>query len=143
LLGVNIPPTPPQVLRLLARNQRAGIGFIKLGARGIGPAMKAFNRGDDGGGLRIFMAAVAGKKRVASIPEETFQAFVGNVGPFKAQLRAGFPEFSAEHGKAAARCAGLLTTTTARASRTRREPLSADNFARLHRDVEVDAASRR
>src|SRR5215207_4301531 len=93
LLGVNIPPTPAQVLRLLARNPRAGIGFIKLGTRGIRPAMKAFDRGDDEGGLRIFMAAVAGKERVAAIPEETFQTFVGNVGPLKAQLRAGFPRF--------------------------------------------------
>ena len=33
LLGVNIPPTPSQVLRLLARNPRAGLGFIKFGAR--------------------------------------------------------------------------------------------------------------
>ena len=93
LLGVNIPPTPPQVLRLLARNPRAGIGFIKFGARGVRPAMKAFDRGDDEGGLRVFMTAVAGKERVAAIPEETFQTFVGNVGPFKAQLRAGFPRF--------------------------------------------------
>ena len=93
LLGVNIPPTPFQVLRLLARNPRAGIGFLKFGARGVGPAMRAFNRGDDERGLRIFMAAVAGKKRVAAIPDETFQSFVGNVGPFKAQLRAGFPDF--------------------------------------------------
>jgi hypothetical protein len=81
------------VLRLLARNPRAGIGFIKFGARGVGPAMKAFNRGDDERGLRVFVAAVAGKERVAAIPEETFQAFVGNVGPFKAPLRAGFPQF--------------------------------------------------
>ena len=93
VLGVNIPPTPPQVLRLLARNPRAGIGFIKFGARGVGPAMKAFNRGDDEGGLRVFMTAVAGKERVAAIPEETFQEFVGNAAPFKAQLRAGFPPF--------------------------------------------------
>jgi non-heme chloroperoxidase len=91
LLGVNIPPTPAQVLRLLARDPRAGIGFIKFGARGVRPAMKAFDRGDDEGGLRVFITAVVGKERVASIPEATFQAFVGNVGPFKAQLRAGFP----------------------------------------------------
>ncbi|MFN2417718.1 MAG: alpha/beta fold hydrolase [Candidatus Limnocylindria bacterium] len=39
LLGVNIPPTPPQVLKLLARNPRAAIGFIKFGAKGIGPAL--------------------------------------------------------------------------------------------------------
>ena len=94
LLGVNIPPTPPQVLRLMARHPRAGIGFIKFGAKGVRPAMKAFDRGDDEGGLRIFMTAVAGKQRVASIPDETFQTFVGNVAPFKAQLRAGFPPLS-------------------------------------------------
>jgi pimeloyl-ACP methyl ester carboxylesterase len=93
LLGVNIPPTPREVLKLLARNPRAGIGFIKLGARGIGPAMKAFDRGDDERGLRVFMTAVAGKERVAALPEETFQSFLGNLGPFKAQLRAGFPPF--------------------------------------------------
>src|SRR6266540_3265491 len=99
LLGVNIPPTPRQVLRLLARNPRAGIGFIKFGARGVGPAMKAFDRGDDEHGLRVFMTAVAGKDRVAAIPEETFQTFVGNVGPFKAQLRAGFPQFGEDDAR--------------------------------------------
>ena len=45
------------------------------------------------------MAAAAGKKRVASIPYETFLAFVNNVGPFKAQLRAGFPEFSEDDAR--------------------------------------------
>ena len=99
LLGVNIPPTPPQVLKLLARNPRAGTGFIKLGARGIGPAMKAFDRGDDERGLRVFMTAVAGKERVASLPEDKFQSFVGNLGPFKAQLRAGFPPFGEDDAR--------------------------------------------
>lgn len=99
LLGVNIPPTPSQVLKLLARNPKVGIGFIKFGARGVGPAMRAFDRGDDEGGLRIFMTAVVGKQRVASIPGETFQAFVGNVGPFKAQLRAGLPRFGEDEAR--------------------------------------------
>lgn len=105
LLGVNIPPTPLQLLRLLARNPRVGIGFIKFGARGIGPAMRAFNRGDDERGLRVFMAAVAGKERLAAVPDEMFQEFVGNVGPFKAQLRAGFPHF----GEDEARSIGVST----------------------------------
>ena len=61
--------------------------------------MKAFNRGDDEGGLRVFMTAVAGKERLAAIPEETFQKFVGNVRPFKAQLRAGFPHFGEEDAR--------------------------------------------
>ena len=99
LLGVNIPPTPLQVLRLLARNPTAGIGFIKFGARGIAPAMRAFDRGDDERGLRVFMVAVAGKERVAAIPDEVFREFVGNVGPFKAQLRAGFPPFDEDEAR--------------------------------------------
>lgn len=111
LLGVNIPPTPSQVVRLLARNPRAGIGFIKFGARGVRPAMKAFDRGDDEGGLRVFMTAVVGKERVASIPAETFQAFVGNVGPFKAQLRAGFPRFGEDDARSI-RVSTLLVSGT-------------------------------
>jgi pimeloyl-ACP methyl ester carboxylesterase len=109
LLGVNIPPAPPQVLRLLARNPRAAIGFIKLGARGVGPAMKAFDRGDDGRGLRTFMTAVAGKERVEALPDETFQRFLGNLGPFKAQLRAGFPLFGDDDARSI-RVATLLVS---------------------------------
>ena len=99
LLGVNIPPKPLRVLRLLARNPTAGIGFVKFGARGIAPAMRAFNRGDDERGLRVFMAAVAGKERVADIPDEKFREFVGNVGPLKAQLRAGFPPLDEDEAR--------------------------------------------
>jgi pimeloyl-ACP methyl ester carboxylesterase len=99
LLGVNIPPMPREVLRLLVRKPRVGLAFLMLGARGIGPAMTAFNRGDDEGGLRVFMAAVAGKERVAAIPDDTFRSFVDNVGPFKAQLRAGFPKFSEDDAR--------------------------------------------
>ena len=109
LLGVSIPPRPSQLLRLLARNPRAGIGFIKFGARGIRPAMNAFDRGDDEGGLRVFMAAVAGEARAASFPDDRFQAFVGNVGPFKAQLRAGFPDFG-EHDAGSIRVPTLLVS---------------------------------
>src|SRR5829696_10290361 len=47
LLGVNIPPTPPQVLRLLFRNRRAALALIRMGAKGMRPAIKAFERGDD------------------------------------------------------------------------------------------------
>jgi pimeloyl-ACP methyl ester carboxylesterase len=99
LLGVDIPPTTRQLLRLLTRNPRVGVGFLKFGARGIRPAMRAFDRGDDEAGLRIFMAAAAGKDRVAAVPDEMFQAFVGNVGPLKAQLRAGFPHFSEDQAR--------------------------------------------
>jgi pimeloyl-ACP methyl ester carboxylesterase len=61
--------------------------------------MKAFDRGDDERALRVFMTAAAGRKRVAAIPVETFRTFVGNAGPFKAQLRAGFPPFTEDDAR--------------------------------------------
>lgn len=100
LLGVNIPPRPTQVIRLLIRHPRAGIGFIRFGVKGAGPAMKAFERGDDAGALRIFMAANVGDAVVDAIPEPVFQRFVDNVGPLKAQIKAGFPPFDARDARA-------------------------------------------
>ena len=47
LLGVNIPPTPSQVIRLLFRNRRAALALIRMGSNGVRPAIKAFERGDD------------------------------------------------------------------------------------------------
>jgi pimeloyl-ACP methyl ester carboxylesterase len=95
LLGVSIPPRPAQVIKLLIRHPRAGIGFIKFGAKGMGPAVKAFERGDDAGALRVFMAANTSDAVVEGIPEAMFQRFVDNAGPLKAQIKAGFPPFAA------------------------------------------------
>jgi pimeloyl-ACP methyl ester carboxylesterase len=100
LLGVSIPPRPAQVIKLLIRHPRAGIGFIKFGARGIGPAIKAFERGDDAGALRVFMAANTSDAVVEGIPEAMFQRFVDNAGPLKAQIKAGFPPFAESDARA-------------------------------------------
>jgi pimeloyl-ACP methyl ester carboxylesterase len=95
LLGVSIPPRPVQVIKLLARHPRAGIGFIKFGARGVRPAIKAFDSGDDAAALRAFMTANTSPAVVAGIPDAMFQRFLDNAGPLKAQLKAGFPAFGA------------------------------------------------
>ena len=100
LLGVNIPPRPAQVIKLLIRHPRAGVGFIKFGTKGIRPAITAFRRGDDTAALRAFMAANTSDAVVDGIPEAMFQRFVDNVGPLKAQLKAGFPPFSAADARA-------------------------------------------
>lgn len=100
LLGVSIPPRPAQVVKLLIRRPRAGLGFIKFGAKGIGPAIKAFERGDDAGALRVFMAANTSDAAVERIPEAVFQRFVDNAGPLKAQIKAGFPPFAAAEARA-------------------------------------------
>ena len=100
VLGVNIPPRPPQILRLFLHNPRAGAAFIKFGAKGVRPAMKAFARGDDEQAVRVFVTANAGSDGFAAIPQEQLQRFLENVGPLKAQLRAGFPTFGPNDAKA-------------------------------------------
>ena len=100
LLGVSIPPRPAQVIKLLIRHPRVGIGFIKFGARGVRPAIKAFERGDDERALRIFMAANTSRAVVEGIPEAIFQRFADNAGPLKAQIKAGFPPFTASDARA-------------------------------------------
>ncbi len=99
LLGVDIPPRPAQVLTLAIRHPRAGLGFLTFGATGIRPATKAFERGDDAAGLRAFLAANTSAAVMAGMPEAVFQRFLDNVGPLKAQLRAGFPPFRASDAR--------------------------------------------
>jgi pimeloyl-ACP methyl ester carboxylesterase len=100
LLGVSLPPRPAQVIKLLTRHPRAGIGFIKFGAKGVRPAIKAFQRGDDAAALRAFIAANTSDAAVEAIPEAMLQRFVDNAGPLKAQLKAGFPPFAASDARA-------------------------------------------
>jgi len=100
VLGVNIPPRPAQVLRLFLHNPRAGAAFVKFGAKGVRPATKAFARGDDEEAVRIFVTANAGADGFAAIPHDQLQRFLENVGPLKAQLRAGFPVFGPDEAKA-------------------------------------------
>jgi pimeloyl-ACP methyl ester carboxylesterase len=100
LLGVSIPPRPAQVIKLLARHPRAGAGFIKFGAKGVRPAIKAFDRGDDAAAVRAFMAANTSDTAVDGIPEAMFQRFTDNAGPLQAQLKAGFPPFTAADARA-------------------------------------------
>lgn len=94
LLGVNIPPRPVDLVKLLVRHPHAGIAFIKFGAQGVRPAMRAFERDDDAAGLRIFMAANTSTAAVDQIPAPVFDRLLANVGPLKAQLKAGFPTFT-------------------------------------------------
>ena len=94
VLGVSVPPKLHQILRLLVRSPRTAMAVIKFGARGIGPASRAFKRGNDEQGLQAFTAAVLGRKAAANLTEFMRQQIRDNVKPFKARLRAGFPPFS-------------------------------------------------
>ena len=54
----------------------------------------AFERGDDARGLRSFIAANTSEQVLTTLPEQKFERMLENVGPLKAQIKAGFPEFS-------------------------------------------------
>lgn len=71
--------------------------MIKFGAKGLGPATRAFERGDDEEGLRTFLTAVIGKETVAGWTDEQFQRARDNLGAFKAVLAAGMPSFGQKH----------------------------------------------
>ncbi len=109
LLGVNVPPKPAQILRLLARDPRSAIAVIRFGARGIGPAMRAFERGDDERGVRTFVTAVLGRETIATWTDAQHQRALDNVGAFKAVLRAGQPKFS-QHDARRIQVPALLVT---------------------------------
>jgi pimeloyl-ACP methyl ester carboxylesterase len=90
LLGLSVPPTPREILRLLMRDPKTAIDVIKFGAKGIGPATRHFEHGDDERGLESFVTAVLGREDVVNLTEDMRQQIHDNVSPFKAQLRAGF-----------------------------------------------------
>lgn len=109
LLGVDVPPKPLQILRLLARDPRSAVAVMQFGARGIGPAVRAFERGDDEGGVMTFVTAVLGGETIARWTDADRQRALDNVGAFKAVLRAGLPRFN-EHDAREIRVPALLVT---------------------------------
>jgi pimeloyl-ACP methyl ester carboxylesterase len=132
LLGVNIPPKASQFLRLLATRPRTAAAFIRLGAQGIRPAARAFKRGDDEEGLRIFMTANLSREAFANMPPDRFRIALDNVAPLKAQIRAGFPAFSAQDARST-----LVRTLLVSGERSNRAIRSTtDELERLLPDAE-------
>lgn len=99
LLGVAVPPRPRQLVRLLLRDPRAGIAVIRFGAKGIGPTMRAFERGDDERAVESFVTAALGRGDAANLSADMQHQIRDNVAPFKAQLRTGFPAFDEDDAR--------------------------------------------
>ncbi len=99
LLGVNVPPRPSQLIRLFFRNRRAALALIRMGAKGMRPAINAFERGDDALAVKTFLSANKGTATFWPTDDLLAQMVV-NAGPLKAQLRSGFPEFSEDDARA-------------------------------------------
>lgn len=93
VLGLDVPPKPPQLLRLFLRDPRTAFDVAKFGARGIRPTARAFKRDEDERGFKTFITAAIGSETIAGWSDERMQQARGNVGAFKAVLRAGMPPF--------------------------------------------------
>jgi pimeloyl-ACP methyl ester carboxylesterase len=90
-----MPPRPGQLAGLLLRRPRAAVAVIRLGALAMGPAEKAFRRGDDEAAIRAFGHGVLGKRRFRALSDERYRQIWENRGPDRAQiLGAGFPSLA-------------------------------------------------
>jgi len=95
-LWVSAQPRPAELLALLAGRPRSFITLMRLFATGIGPAVKAFRRGDMETGLRVFATALEGRETFARRAARPGGPMRANVKVLAASLLgAGFPSFSA------------------------------------------------
>jgi pimeloyl-ACP methyl ester carboxylesterase len=90
-LFVSNVPTPAQILKLLVTRPRTAAAIIKLGATGIGPATKAFQRGEVEAGARAFGDAIFGKGAYDHFPPLRKEQVRDNLLNMKAEfLGSGF-----------------------------------------------------
>jgi len=94
-LFVSTPPRPSELLRTLLRRPRTAAAIVRFGISAVGPAQKAYLRGDDEAGFEAFARGVLGSEAFARLsPERRAQAW-DNVAVDKAQLLGeGFPPLS-------------------------------------------------
>lgn len=91
-LFVSSPPRPHEILWQMIRRPRTGAAIMRFGAGTIGPATKAFRRGDDEAAIRAFGRGVMGRKYFRRMPEDRKAAIWENRSSARAQmLGAGFP----------------------------------------------------
>lgn len=94
-LFISNSPKVGEVVRLLLRNPRDAITIMGFAARVLGPAEKAYRRGDSEGGTKIFVSGVLGARRYEALPEERKQQMRENQTADRAQLLgAGFSPLS-------------------------------------------------
>jgi len=95
-LHIKIPPKPLQLIKLLFTSPKLGFAIAKLGAKALGPAEKAFKRGDDKSAIEHFGRGVLGDQAYDSLSPERYQQVWDNRGPDRAQaLFQGFPDLRA------------------------------------------------
>ena len=80
-LFASVPPKPSELLRLLLRRPRTALELVRFGARGIGPATAAFERGDPESGLRRFGTTVLGRDAFERLSEARMEQTRANLIP--------------------------------------------------------------
>jgi pimeloyl-ACP methyl ester carboxylesterase len=83
---VGLPPRPLALLKLAMRHPRIAAAVLQFGARGLGPARTAFERGDLQRGLELFIGAVLGPFGSARMTAERRRQAADNLETFAAQL---------------------------------------------------------
>lgn len=82
----SLPPRPLELLGLAVRHPRTAAAVVRFGARGLGPAQSAFERGDLERGLRLFIDAALGPSGVGRMTAARRQQARDNLETFAAQL---------------------------------------------------------
>jgi pimeloyl-ACP methyl ester carboxylesterase len=91
-LFLSTPPRPTELLRLFATRPRTGIALLGILTRALGPAQKAFERGNDEEAMELFLVGVGGRASYEALPEARIEQFRDNMNSFRAQmLGAGLP----------------------------------------------------
>jgi pimeloyl-ACP methyl ester carboxylesterase len=94
-LLVSNQPKPQEILRLFLTRPRTGAALMKFFATAIGPAIKAFKKGDLDGGVRVFARGVLGEDVYESLPLDVKEAMRANGKALSSELLgAGFPAFT-------------------------------------------------
>jgi pimeloyl-ACP methyl ester carboxylesterase len=90
LIGTN--PKTQQVLKLFLSRPRSAAAVMKFFGTAMGPAIKAFKKGDVDGGVRVFARGVLGADVYESLPSKVKDAMLANGKPLSSELLgAGFP----------------------------------------------------
>ncbi len=94
-LLVSNQPKPSEIVKLLLTHPGSGAALLKFFATGMGPAIKAFKKGDLEGGVRVFARGVLGADVYESLPAEVTEAMQANGKLLSSELMGeGFPAFS-------------------------------------------------
>ena len=92
-MHVDVPPRFHQMLGLLFRAPGLALAIARLGGTALGPAEKAFRRGDDKAAVERFARGVLGDRHFEALSPERYGQVWDNRGPERAlALYRGFPD---------------------------------------------------